>query len=110
MDWVAKSKDEANEALQVKIEEFSRAETLLRLQRDLAINLSSVSDLKEALDLILDAALRIDGIDGGAVYIVDESTGCLDMLVHEGLSDRFVEGCSHCDADSPRTRLVSAGE
>jgi PAS domain S-box-containing protein len=105
-----KSENKANEALQVKIEDLTRAERLIRLQRDLAINLSAISDLNEALGLILDAALRIDGIDGGAVYIVDESTGSVNMLLHKGLSERFVKGCSRCDADSPRARIVEAGE
>ena len=78
MDDQAESEGEANEASRVKIEELTRAEKLLRLQRDLAIALNSISDLNEALGLILDAALEVDGIDGGAVYIMDESTGSVD--------------------------------
>jgi PAS domain S-box-containing protein len=108
--YQAKSKDKANEASRVKIEELARADKLLRLQRDLATALNSISDLNEALGLILDAALKVDGIDGGAVYIIDESTGGLDMLLHKGLSERFAEGCSHCDKDSPRSRIALAGE
>ena len=106
-----KSESKIDGASNVRIEELTRAETLLCLQRDLAITLNSVTDLKEALSLILDAALKVDGIDGGAVYIVDESTGNVDMLLHKGaLSEQFVKGCSHCAADSPRARLVLAGE
>ena len=110
MDDQAESEGKANEASRVKIEELTRAEKLLRLQRDLAIALNSISDLNEALGLILDAALKVDGIDGGAVYIMDESTGSVDMILHKGLSERFVEGCYHCDKDSPRARIVLAGE
>jgi hypothetical protein len=80
VDYQAKSEDKANEESRVRIEELTRAEKLLRLQRDLAIALNSITDLDEALGLILDAALKVDGIDGGAVYIVDESTGSVDML------------------------------
>lgn len=100
----------ANEVLQIKVEELMRAERLLRLQRDLGIALSSVNNLNEALSLILDAALKVDGIDGGGVYIVDESTERVDLISHRGLSERFIEGCSHYDADSPLTRMVNAGE
>ncbi len=110
VDDQAESEGKANEASRVKIEELTRAEKLLRLQRDLAIALNSISDLNEALGLILDAALKVDGIDGGAVYIMDESTGSVDMILHKGLSERFVEGCSHCDKESPRARIVLAGE
>ncbi|MDD4651823.1 MAG: ATP-binding protein [Methanothrix sp.] len=83
---------------------------LLRIQRDLAMALNSITDLNEALALVLDAALKVDGIDAGAVYIVDESSGDIDMLLYNGLSKKFVEGCSHCDSNSPRARIVSVGE
>lgn len=110
VEYQAKSGGKADEAFRLKIEELMRAEKLLRLQRDLAIALNSISDLNKALGLILEAALKVDGIDGGAVYIKDESTGNLDMILHKGLSERFVKGCSHCDKDSPRARIASAGE
>lgn len=99
----------ANEILQAKIEEHKRVEELLQLQRDLAITLSSSDSIKEALDQIFGAALKVEGIDGGAVYLVNDSGG-VDMVLHRGISDKFVEGCSHCDPDSPRARIVKAGE
>ena len=55
----------SNELLQAKISEQRRIEELLVLQRDLAVTLSSANSIKEALAQIFDAALKIDGIDGG---------------------------------------------
>ena len=94
----------------VRIKTPTGQDNLLGLQRDLVIALNSITDLNEALALVLDAALKVDGIDAGAVYIVDEATGDVDMQLHNGLSKKFVEGCSHCDSNSPRARIVSSGK
>jgi len=107
---IAKSAENANEESMVRIKMLTGPDKLLGLQRDLAIALNSITDLNEALALVLDAALKVDGINAGAVYIVDESTGDVNMLLHKGLSEKFVEGCSHCDSNSPRARIVSVGE
>jgi PAS domain S-box-containing protein len=98
-----------NEMLQARISEHRRIEELLRLQRDLAVALISANDIKEAIGRVFDAALKIEGIDGGAVYLVDESGG-VSMVLHRGLSDIFVKGCSYCPPDSPRAMIVKAGE
>lgn len=100
----------ANVLLNAMIEEHRRAGKLLRLQRDLAVALSSVSDLKLALGLILNSALQIDGLDGGCVYIVNESNGELDLLLHKGLSDYFIERCSYYNGDSSRARIIKSDE
>ncbi len=98
-----------NEVLQARIEEHKRIEELLRLQRDLAITLSSTDSVKEALSFIFDAALKVESIDGGAVYLVNDAGG-VDMIIHKGISDKFVEGCSHCEPNSPRANIVKAGK
>ncbi len=99
----------ANEALQAKIEDHKRMEEMLRLQRDLAITLSSSQSVKESLGKIFDAALTVDSIDCGAVYLVDKS-GELDMVLYKGLSEKFVDGSSHCHAGSPRASIARDGE
>jgi PAS domain S-box-containing protein len=92
------------------ITEHVRAEDALRIQRNLAIALSTTSDLEQALDHLLDAALQIGGLDSGGVYLVDPPTGDLDLLSHRGLSPRFVAQVSYIAADTPQGRLVAAGE
>ncbi|MBN1236002.1 MAG: response regulator [Methanotrichaceae archaeon] len=101
--------EKSNEMLQAMIIEHRRIEELLLLQRDLAAALISANSIKEALGQIFDAALRIDGIDGGAVYLADEEGG-VNMVHHKGLSDRFVKGCSYCGPDSLRAKIVKAGK
>lgn len=82
------------------------AEQLLRLQRDLAITLSSTSDLSKALELILDAICQIEGFDCGGVYIVEAKSGDFNLACHVGLSSRFVELAAQYIADSPQARMV----
>ena len=71
--------------------------------------LGSTSDLREALNRLLDVSFQIEGIDGGGVYLVDPLSGELDLVAHKGLSLQFVEHTSHYDGDSFQARLVMAG-
>ena len=98
-----------NQELQTNIEDLKRAEKLLKLQRDLAVGLSSVRDLNEAMSLILDTTLKVEGIDGGGIYSVNDD-GEVDLILHKGLSDKFIQGCSHYGPDSTRARIVATGE
>ncbi len=91
------------------ITERRAAEQALRMQRDLSVALSSISDLPQALDAVLRAALTVDGVDCGGVYLVDADTGDLDLAVHHGLPPAFVAGASHFAAGSPNAALVMAG-
>ncbi len=84
-------------------------EQLLRVQRDLAVTLSTAESLRQALKLILDAALRIEGIDAGGIYLVDEDGG-LTLAHHQNLSPGFARSASYHAPGSPQARLVAQGE
>ncbi len=99
----------ANDALRTTIAEHERIEELLRLQHDLAVTLSSSDSIRDALAQIFYAALKVEGIDGGAVYLVNDAGG-IDMVLHKGISNEFAAVCAHCNPDSPRARIVKAGE
>ena len=85
-------------------------EKLLRLQRDLGVALSATSDQIEALNLILDATCRIEGIDCGGIYLFDKTTGDLKLIVHKGLPADFIEKASHYNPDSPQVQLVMSAK
>ncbi|MDY7075348.1 MAG: GAF domain-containing protein [Chloroflexota bacterium] len=86
-----------------------RAEDLLRIQRDLAIALSSTGELTETLDLLLEITFQIEGVDSGGVYLVDGLTGELSLAAHRGLPPPLVESASRFAADSSQAHLVMAG-
>ena len=92
------------------ITERKRAERLLRAQRDVGIALSVTSDLKIALDRLLEVAARLEGIDCGGVYLLDEKTGKLHLDAHQGLSPDFISRVLCYGADSREAHLVRAGQ
>jgi PAS domain S-box-containing protein len=87
-----------------------QAERLLQIQRDLSVALCSTSNMKRALDLLLEAACQIDGIDCGNVYLENRETGEVEQVSHRGLSPQFVESASSFPLDSPQVRLVESGK
>ena len=99
-----------NTSLRHEIKARQHAEKLLQIQRDLAVAQSSTNDLTEAMQRLLTAALRIEGIDCGGVYLVDQHSGALDLLAHQGLPPEFVASTRHHKAGSPQARLVMTGQ
>jgi two-component system cell cycle sensor histidine kinase/response regulator CckA len=65
--------------------ERQRTERWLRLQHDLALRLSTTSDISEAMKLFLKIVLQIEGIDCGGVYLVAPPGNELKLIVSEGL-------------------------
>jgi len=91
------------------INECQAAEKLMRIQRDLGIKLGSISELNEALSTILEAAIGINGIDSGGVYLVNPD-GSLNLAVHKGLSESFVKKNQFFDSQDPHTSIVMTGK
>ncbi len=92
------------------ITDRKRTERKDRIRRDLGIQCGAARSLDEVLSACLDAALRISEMDCGGVYLVDQDSGALDVVLHTGLSPAFVQAVSHFDADSPNAQLVMAGK
>jgi len=100
----------AKEVLKQKEKEFTRATKLLELQRDLSISLASTNDLREGLQISLEICIQASGMDCGGIYLFDEETKDLNLIVHEGLSEEFVKSVSHYDKDSENARYVKTGK
>lgn len=84
------------------------AEEALTAERDLSLALNSVTDLSQALNLCLETALRVSGMDCGGIYLIDEE-GALSLAVTVGLSDSFTEAVRYFPAQTSHARLVMAG-
>jgi PAS domain S-box-containing protein len=99
---------EMEERLRKENEERRETASLLKLQRDLAVELGAKSSLQESLDCILDMLGTVPGVDGGGIYLV-QPDGSLELAAHRNLSDSFVAGNRHVAGDSPRGKMVHEG-
>lgn len=81
----------------------------LQIQRDFSQMLGSLQELEEVWRYLLKVALQIDSLDCGGVYLVEEQTGKLTLVYHQGLSPQFVEGVSSYSPDSPQKQLILQG-
>ena len=87
-----------------------QSEDLLRIQHDLAIKLSRTVVFDEGLKIILESALKASNMDGGAIYLFDEETKDLNIVLHKGFSDDFINSVSRYENNSPNTRLLMKGQ
>jgi PAS domain S-box-containing protein len=90
------------------ITERRRIEDLMIVQRDLGIGLSAVSNLTEALDLCIDAALRISGMEAAGIYEVNEESG-MHLIAHKGLPPDFHDAVAHMPPDIPEFDSILGG-
>ncbi len=91
------------------ITERKQSEHLLFLQRDLGLKLSYVTELRKALEYVLDAVLQVEGIDSGGIYLVDEQTMDVNLVVHRGFSNEFVKSVKKFDYRDIQTKILFAG-
>ncbi len=83
-----------------------RAEHLAELQRDLAIRLSSLSDLKEGLQHCLEAAVKASQMDCGGLYTVDPQDACFRLAAHVGLSNEFTKRADSHSMEFQETQCI----
>jgi len=79
-------------------------------QRDLAVALSSSTNLLDSLDHVLKTICSLGVADCGGVYLRNDQNEGLDLVVHRGLTQEFVESASHLGPDSPQAHLVLSGK
>lgn len=91
-------------------ESLRRSQRLLRLERDLAVSLSTARNVEEALDRLLETSLQIEGIDCGGAYLADPITQDLFLVCHRNLSASFVDRVKHLRHDSRQIALASGAK
>ncbi|MEN6617679.1 MAG: PAS domain S-box protein, partial [Syntrophorhabdus sp.] len=94
--------------VKAEMEERKRTEKFIKAARDLSMALSSTSDLNHALELCLDTACFISGLDVAGIYLVDRYTGDVDLAMHRNLSPELLSAFSHYDKDTFNAAIVRA--
>ncbi|EIJ42097.1 signal transduction histidine kinase [Beggiatoa alba B18LD] len=91
------------------ISDCKHAEHLLRIQRDLSLNLITANNINSASQQLLTACCQIREIDCGSVYLTDIERGGLSLIAYIGLSEDFVKKTSYYAADSIEAQLTQTG-
>ncbi|WP_172684120.1 PAS domain-containing sensor histidine kinase [Desulfosarcina cetonica] len=92
------------------VTEKKQMEALMRIQRDLSVALIHADDLKSALTVCLEAALKVQEVDAGGIYLESAEKDGFDLMVHRNLPPELVTAVAHLDKDSPQVELVSRGQ
>jgi putative nucleotidyltransferase with HDIG domain len=92
------------------ITERKQAELLILIQRDLALAISFTHEIDKALSKCLDTILQLSEMDCGGIYLIDQTSGDLNLICHKNLSPAFIKSVSHYQADSAHVRLVLQGK
>ncbi len=90
------------------ISQRKQAERLLRIQRDLSVAASTAPGPEAVIECLLDYALRIEGLDAGSVYAVEEKTGCAELVMSAGFTEDFVKSVSEAALNSPHKEIFSS--
>ncbi|MFA9391099.1 MAG: PAS domain S-box protein [Prolixibacteraceae bacterium] len=98
------------QAIVKDITERKQSEHLLQEQRDLSIALSKTSTLDVGLQLCLESAMHISGMDCGGFYLVDPLSGTLNLAYHQGLPHAVIQSTSKLEANTPQYQLIQAGQ
>ncbi|MBP7586034.1 MAG: PAS domain S-box protein [Spirochaetes bacterium] len=92
------------------ITERKRSERSLKIQHDLAMALSAAKSRDEALEIIMDAVLEVDGVDCGGIYLMNDARDAMDLTVNRGLSGSFAAAASHLGSDMPQMKILLGGK
>lgn len=98
------------ELLEQKIEEYNSSTMLLEYQRILSVLIGSTNDLIEGLRLGLRQGIKMSGMDCGGIYLFDDLSGDLNLIVHQGLSKEFVQAVSRYDKNADNALHVKKGK
>jgi PAS domain S-box-containing protein len=86
-----------------------RVENLMCAERNLALELSSTSNLDEALQLSLEVAINTSGMDCGGICLFNEATDNFELVYSKGLSKDFVESERVFHRNSPPGKILLKG-
>jgi PAS domain S-box-containing protein len=92
------------------ITDWKHQEHSLKTQLNLGIALQNSQGLDETLGICLSAAIEISKMDAGGIYLIDTTSGSLDLAVSRNLGEEFLTLISHYPADSDNAKIVMNGK
>jgi len=92
------------------ITERKQMEGFIRIQHELGIALSATRESKEALALVIDTAISVDGLDMGGIYLCNPVTGDFHLEYAKNLTPEFFNQISHLDRGSIQADFIMKGK
>jgi signal transduction histidine kinase len=99
-----------NRLLERELKDRKHAENLIRLQRDLALRLSDIDSLNNALKLCLETSINISGTDGGAIFLADAVSTNFLPASSKNMSNRFLKEVLRWLDDSDKSDQIREGK
>jgi PAS domain S-box-containing protein len=110
IEWRSSSRGKVIYAAARDITERKLQEHISRVQLDLGLALQEKHGLYDTLTICLDAAIGISGMDAGGIYLVDDMSGSLDLMVSQNVSEEFKKSVSRYPPASLNARTVMEGK
>ncbi len=85
-------------------------EHMIQAELDLAITLNSTSSIEETLHTCLHGAILASGLDCGGIYLVNPHEKTINLALHEGLPQSFIDHSTSYSFDSENARLILKGK
>ncbi len=94
------------------ISDFKRRRNryFLKLQRDIAITLSTASKTKPSLESIVDHLLELHEIDACGIFLPQPASDSFELVVGKGFSEESIDSLKTTSEESPLGRIFSNGE
>jgi len=89
--------------------EINMKHLLMKTQRDIALGVSDVSSLNEAVKLCVDIIVEISGMDSGGFYLFDNRTRGPHLIYSTGCSDEWRETVEYWPHGFPGVEMLRQG-
>ena len=99
--------ERAQQALRESEERLANDLAAARRLQEISLLLIQEGDVCQLYDRILDAAMAIMRSDFATMQMVDEASGCLQMLSYRGFSDEFAQSFRQVPVDASTTCAIA---
>ncbi|MGA2797738.1 MAG: PAS domain S-box protein [Thermoguttaceae bacterium] len=83
---------------------------LLRIQYNLALQLSNTFDLRTTLNEVLNAAMQIEGVDCGGIYLLNDVSRKFELAASIRLPDWLIQSVSQYALDESQMQYMMQGK
>ncbi len=83
---------------------------LLRIQYNLALQLSNTFDLRTTLNEVLNAAMQIEGVDCGGIYLFNDASRKFELAASIRLPDWLIQSVSQYALEEPQMQYMMQGK